>query len=496
MVCVDVDPEDLGGCNSIKQSTRARPATLRRSSSASSLCSSVPGRSRAKRTLDEARQAAENLLEMREAAEKLEQQALQQDYNVLDAMMSLQFKASQFRRGKATTLTKLSPLMASEKAKPSSQEVFVLQVQDCTTIRPDSRQSSVSHQSDENEAVESNLQSLIAKRSVSLPKLLKVPKTPSLRVPCKSPCDKPQKKFAKAVEVSIHRNRQLDALNALVTSLDTGKASNELLWSMSRNVLTHLGTKAFTAEQSTLAFEATLDEKGLAESPTVALERVELMVQALRVLSVDAKMPFADVVGQVLWRSRRSECLLKTKKFKETAEDMSWMMPGSGGLDEHVKQAEKLAQLQDVDDAFKMFSSENGRMNSRGWRQVARLVWSSPALAGRLNLSDVDRLWYAHTRPNFTKEVLRDINCNDFKGLMLALAEAMEVHPWMVFFPVASYQRQSLETSPLPSPIGSPCATPRSSSSSSSRDTTPSRSTQTSPSGTAPVDQEQKALVA
>jgi len=495
MVCVDVDPKDLGGCNSIKQSTRARPATLRRSSSASSLCSSVPGRSRAKRTLDEARQAAENFLDMREAAEKLEQQALQQDYNVLDAMMSLQFKASQFRRGKATTLTKLSPLMASdsEKAKPSSPERFVLQVQDCTTSRPDSRQSSVS-QSDENEAVESNLQSLIAKRSVSLPKLLKVPKTPSLRAPCKSPCDKPQKKFAKAVGVSIHRNRQLDALNALVTSLDTGKASDELLWSMSRNVLTHLGTKAFTAEQSTLAFEATLVEKGLAESPTVALERVELMVQALRVLSVDAKMPFADVVGQVLWRSRRSECLLKTKKFRETAEDVSWMMPGSGGLDEHVKQAEKLAQLQDVDDAFKMFSSENGRMNSRGWRQVARLVWSSPALAGRLNLSDVDRLWYAHTRPNFSKEVLRDINCNDFKGLMLALAEAMEVHPWMVFFPVASYQRQSPESSALPSPIGSPCPSPRSSS--SSRGTTPSRSTQTSPSGTAPVDQEQKALVA
>lgn len=495
MVCVDVDPEDLGGCNSIKQSTtqRARPATLKRSSSASRLCSSVPGRSRAKRTLDEAQQAAENFLEMREAAEKLEQQALQQDYNVLDAMMSLQFKASQFRRGKATTLTKLSPLMASEKAKPSSQERFVLQVEDCTTSRPDSRQSSVS-QSDENEAVESNLRSLIAKRSVSLPKLLKVPKTPSLRVPCKSPCDKPQKKFAKAVEVSIHRNRQLDALNALVTSLDTGKASAELLWSMSRNVLTHLGTKAFTAEQSTLAFEATLDEKGLAESPPLALERVELMVQALRILSVGAKMPFADVVGQVLWRSRRSECLLKTKKFKETAEDVSWMMPGSGGLDEHVKQAEKLAQLQDVDDAFKMFSSENGRMNSRGWRQVARLVWSSPALAGRLNLSDVDRLWYAHTRPNLSREVLRDINCNDFKGLMLALAEAMEVHPWMVFFPVASYQRQASESSALPSPIGSPCASPRSSS--SSRGTTPIRSTQTSPSGTAPVDLEQKALVA
>jgi len=280
----------------------------------------------------------------------------------------------------------------------------------------------------------------------------------------------------------------------LVAWLDTGKASDELLWSISRNVLTHLGTKAFTAEQSTLAFKAALDEKGLAESPSEASERLELMVQALRFLSTNAKMPFADVVGQVLWRNRRSECLLKTRRFKETSEDVSWMMPGSGGLDEHVKQAEKVAQLQDVDDAFKLFSSENGRMNSRGWRQVARIVWSSPALAGRLNLSDVDRLWYVHTRPSLSREVLRDIDCNDFKGLMLALAEAMEVHPWMVFFPVASYQRQTPESSALPSPIGSPCATPRSLS--SSRATTPSRSTQNSPSGTPPVDQEQKALVA
>lgn len=120
-------------------------------------------------------------------------------------------------------------------------------------------------------------------------------------------------------------------------------------------------------------------------------------------------------------------------------------------------------QLQVVDEVFTKLSDGHGRMNSKGWSQIVRLIGSSPVLADRISRSDVDRLWYTQTRSNSSKDtgLLRDIDLSDFKALLLSLGESMKVHPWMIFLAVASYS-------------GSGSATP-------SRSSTPSKLTLPSP---------------
>jgi len=265
----------------------------------------------------------------------------------------------------------------------------------------------------------------------------------------------------------MHRHQdfetaQLQALKVLVTSLDTGKPLAELVRSLSRHILTHLGTKAFPAEQIELAIASVMESTGLAQEPSLeeaAQQRVDLVVDALRSMCMNTVMPFPDVIGQVLWRNRRSESLQK-KKFKDAAEDLSWVMP-RGTDDLSPSRCKQSEQLQIVDDVFGMLCGENKLMSSRGWYQVVRIVDRSPALSGRANLSDVDRLWYAQTHSSASKEIVRDIDLHGFKALLLALSEAMQVHPWMVFMGVASHAYTNSKTSSCSTPS---TATPQSSS--------------------------------
>jgi len=438
MVHADVDDEAL-----------LAPVTLRRSSSDSSLCSPTPGSGR-RHHFDASSPRKQLFQGTQQTLETRKRRALEQNFDVLDAMVKLDFRASQLRRGGTFNATMSYPSLSQcdEKAKPF--ECTVVHV-DNETCQPNLRSSS---------AIGSKSQ--ICKDN-SLPKLLKVPSAPILvKAVDKVVTTKVRKnKFVKAVTATIGHARQLQALTALLLSLDKGGPLEELLSSATRHVLMHFGTKAFTEAQCKQAVAIALADRRLSQEPTLvdgAQARSELLVLGLQTVSEMVGMPFVDVVGQLLWKNRKSECLQR-KRYKDAVGDLNWAM--SSQDDDQAKRTE---QLLDVDDAFKMFSAENGRMNSRGWRQVARLVWSSPMLADRLNLSDVDRLWYAQTRTSASKEVRRDIDSNDFKELLLALAESMRVPPWMVFFPVGSFAHQSPMPSPLPSPIGTPLVSPQPSS--------------------------------
>lgn len=433
-------------------------------------CASLPGRSRPK-------SANGNLLrrqrfeDMQDSVHSREMQALEQNFSVMDAIVKLDFDAQRFRQGKTVDVLSRKTSTPNLQKPQKSTAGRVRRSTSCAVLGGENSNAT----------------------RPSLPKLLKVSTSSNLCVP-----GKPQKR-ASVANVAAGSARgskdyeaaQLEALDALVLSLDANKTLLDLSRCVCRHVLTHLGVPAFTVEKCKLALAAALQENGLEQEPAkeeAAQLRVELIVQALRSMSGGSSMVFVDVVGQVLWRQRKTDVLQK-KKRREVTDDLSWVMPG--GIDDNGKQA---GQLQVVDEVFDMFCTESGRMNNQGWRQIVQLVANSPCLADRLNLSDVDRLWYAQTR-GASKEILRDISLSHFKALLLALGEAMRVHPWMVFLAVGSYSGRpspspscaSTTMSRLSSPMSSTFPSPQSSSRGprassltspqSSRPSTPSRVT-------------------
>jgi len=382
-------------------------------------CDSLPGRSQRK-SPNEMVLRRQRFEDMQESVQSRELQALEQNFSVMDAIVKLDFDALRFRQGKTVDVHSRRSSTPSLQKPQKSTGTRVRRSTSCAALGGESSNAT----------------------SPSLPKLLKV----SLCVP-----GKPRKRASVAnVPAGSARGSkdyeaaQLEALDALVLSLDANKTLLDLSRCVCRHVLTHLGVPAFTVEECKLALAAALQENGLEQEPAkeeAAQLRVELVVQALRSMSGGSSMVFVDVVGQVLWRHRKTDVLQK-KKRREVTDDLSWVIPG--GIDDNDKQA---GQLQVVDEVFDMFCTESGRMNNQGWRQIVQLVANSPALADRLNLSDVDRLWYAQTR-GASKEILRDISLPDFKALLLALGEAMRVHPWMVFLAIGSYSGRVSPPSP------------------------------------------------
>jgi hypothetical protein len=368
--------------------------------------------------------ARQNFLDLQEAVEKTERHTLEQNYEALDEMVSLDFRALMLRQGKTVSVGSLRPLPKPKSALPSVRRYRELSGED--KIGQPKSLSSCRNDTAQPDSVASS-----AKQPSSKKKLPKLTRSSS----------KLEKKSAIEDQATSYCTQQLEALTALVTAMDTGKPLEDILCSISRSVLTHLGTKAFTAEQCSRTMATIFKERSLSQKSFIsAQKRVELAVEGLCTAAQEVGMHFVDVVGQILWHNRGA---LPKKKHKETAEDLSWAMLNG------VEDALAPDHLSGVDEAFEMLCSENGRMNSRSWRQAARIVASSPEIGDRVNFSDVDRLWFAQTRSH-TSGIRQDITCQDFKSLLLALGEAMQVHPWMVFFPVASFAKQSC---PLPSPL-------------------------------------------
>jgi hypothetical protein len=224
---------------------------------------------------------------------------------------------------------------------------------------------------------------------------------------------------------------KVEALRALVASMDAGTTLAEILHQLTRHVLKHQGTSAFTAEHVARAHMFVLEaakEKGM------DFERTDAVMMALTKLSEEVDMDLSDILGQILWRNRRAESLREKQRRRETVEDVSW---AAAGTDDPDVSSDVLKSLDDVFDMFE--AGQKGRgLSVKAWQRVAKFVQANPVLRRRVNLTDVDRLWYAAThKPGM--EVQVSIGRRAFKELLLTWCEAMNVHPWMVFVAVGSH---------------------------------------------------------
>lgn len=82
----------------------------------------------------------------------------------------------------------------------------------------------------------------------------------------------------------------------------------------------------------------------------------------------------------------------------------------------------------------------NRRIRFRQWLQVVQLLRKNPILDERLNLSEVDRLFYSHTHSGGL--VSRHITLKQFKTLLDEISESMRVPSAMVQLAIAGHAAQ------------------------------------------------------
>lgn len=221
---------------------------------------------------------------------------------------------------------------------------------------------------------------------------------------------------------------QLEALEALIEHLGSTRTVSDLTADLLQNVHTRDGAGPFPFEviaQSAASADALALEEN---SPPKAL----LVVRVFRDLAMMRCQPLNDIVGQVLWRSRRAKAIRDTTRLRRVAEDISWIADTGGGDDNIVTLVEGVYNLQIV--------AEGGKMRWRGWERVVNLLMKNPVLHGRVRHVDADRLYYNAMRRSVPPSC--SIGLREFKELLLELADSSAVHPHIVFVAVGSHQKQ------------------------------------------------------
>jgi len=144
------------------------------------------------------------------------------------------------------------------------------------------------------------------------------------------------------------------------------------------------------------------------------------VVQVLNVLVEYSGMTMSDILGQVLFRHRRTEPL-QLSQHRATAEDTSW-----------------IDGFEDIREVYRSCTrKDHGRMRRSQWLKIVQLIQRNPVLRTKVRQSDADRLFYSMTTRN--KDPNRTINVNEFLQLLLMLVETCGLHPWMIFFSVGSH---------------------------------------------------------
>jgi hypothetical protein len=218
-------------------------------------------------------------------------------------------------------------------------------------------------------------------------------------------------------------------MKSLVASDVSGrKTLAEHVERLTRNILQHHGTKAFTEDHVARAVERIHKER-------LELERVDAVMQALQYMAEAVNLSFSEVIGQILWRHKQTMALREKPRHKEAAEDVSWAVNCAGD------EAAGSDVLKAVDDVFDMLEAgQKGKgIGNKAWSRVVKFVEANPVLKRKVNLCDVDRLWYAATHKPHMETPLKEIGRNAFKELLLNWCEAMGCHPWMVFIAVGSH---------------------------------------------------------
>eukprot|EP00747_Dinoflagellata_sp_TGD_P017484 gnl/TRDRNA2_/TRDRNA2_125851_c0_seq1.p1 gnl/TRDRNA2_/TRDRNA2_125851_c0~~gnl/TRDRNA2_/TRDRNA2_125851_c0_seq1.p1 ORF type:complete len:671 (+),score=70.73 gnl/TRDRNA2_/TRDRNA2_125851_c0_seq1:76-2088(+) len=184
------------------------------------------------------------------------------------------------------------------------------------------------------------------------------------------------------------------------------------------------------------------------------------VLRVLTKLAESSKMPVADVIGQILYRHRRAEPLL-SPQHRKTVEDTSWVECG-----------DDVTFVKGVARVFRVIThADSGRMRQAHWSKAVHLLMKSPLLQDRVSLSDTDRLFYCECRRACSNTQCqanwRSIGLRAFKRLLLEVAEASRVHPWMVFIAVGCHA----DTMEMGAALENGGRTPRATSSSSAPST-------------------------
>lgn len=252
---------------------------------------------------------------------------------------------------------------------------------------------------------------------------------------------------------------QLDAFQALVQQSAWDVSLEELVTVLVASVLSHDGLKAFSLEQISAAVAEVQEEcNSRSATPTASTDenqyaRVDQapgrakakvrpksaqekgrrthLVQVIDTLTLKSSLSLSDVLGQILWQHRSAK-ILRLPRFRNVVEDMRWIDAGvfgpllTGSMSKSV-----------IEVFRQVTGNDEGVMKNRHWCKVVRMLEKNPVLQARLVRSDTDRLFWHYTHQN--RQVAAGISCGHFLRLLVELAEAMSVHPGIIFLAVGSH---------------------------------------------------------
>jgi len=221
------------------------------------------------------------------------------------------------------------------------------------------------------------------------------------------------------------RVEQAAAMEALVRSLDS-KSAADVVALLLKDV--SLRGESVVGSVGAICESAASPPRGTgAPSGFSAIELVALVVQAIQ---KESQVKVGDIVGQILWRHRKTEAL-QERRFKKIAENIEWAVA------DQLNDSPKLIEA--VDGVFrKMTAADGGRMSTVVWRKVAKIIQANPVLNSRLRRTDADRLYYAETH-NRGEANSGGITRREFKSLLVQLAFCMGVPPYMVLLAVGAH---------------------------------------------------------
>jgi len=260
-------------------------------------------------------------------------------------------------------------------------------------------------------------------------------------------------------------DKQVAALQGIVLDLGPSMELRELVGHLTRHVLACDGRKAFSDDKLDAAFlEAVgmsaqpLDENfsfssatrgaDAAEEPDAKLKKeaersTKLLLVVLKALAAQTPqiMPLSEIIGQILWRNRCTKSL-KSDKHDWIASDTSWMPNGDdvpeGYLDEQELEANISGNVVDhVATVFNIFTrNTGGRLRWRDIPKVTKMLQGNPVISARISTQRIDQLFFVEQRRDIATW---NIGWNDFKVMLLCLAQAIECHPFLIFHAVASH---------------------------------------------------------
>lgn len=220
------------------------------------------------------------------------------------------------------------------------------------------------------------------------------------------------------------------ALKALAEFLTRpGQSSLELANILLDSVILPNGEKAFLQESVEEA--ARRCQKNFVRGTQYNV--VFVAINIIEILAKNANTSFDHVVGQILWRHRRAK-VLQDPTHRAAMEEFSWAEADrsfSPGL-------KKVGHLERI---FRMCAQgeQGGTMRLSRWRDIVCIIAKNPILAGRLKGGQTRMTEHMYAGIQQQHREIVGINCQEFKRLIVLLAENMNVHPSIVVLTVMSH---------------------------------------------------------